>query len=156
MRICEAEARAKTGAASPGAQAKTDAACMRLHKLATASRTAIEVTDRSSLGITFRNFPLGSCGDASLLVGHYLKAHGFAVTYVLGERGQRHDDWTSHAWLRVHGFIVDVTADQFPEVEQAVLVARESPWHDTFEVEDEHDGDFVIYDAATAMNLQRI
>jgi hypothetical protein len=129
----------------------------RLVQLATAFCDAIERADRPRLGITFESFPCGSCGDASLLLAHFLGEHGFAdVTYVLGERGQVNVDWTSHAWLRVDGFIVDITADQFPDMDQRVIVARDSPWHDTFEIEDEHVGDFTIYDAATVANLGRI
>lgn len=129
----------------------------RLLQLATAFRDAIERADRSCLGITLANFPRGSCGDASLLLGHFLKEHGFTeVTYVLGERGHAGADWTSHAWLRVEGYIVDITADQFSEVDQRVIVAQRSPWYETFKIEDERHGDFTAYDTSTAANLAHI
>ena len=82
----------------------------QLRALATAFRDAIERADRPGLGIRFESFPTGSCGDASPLLGRFLKDHGAGeVTYVLGERGELNRDWTSHAWLRVDGYIVDIT-----------------------------------------------
>ncbi len=120
-------------------------------------RDAIERTDRSRLGVTFDSFPRGSCGDTALLLGHFLKQHGFSdVTYLFGERGEVNVDWTSHAWLRVEGYVVDITADQFPEVTARVIVARDSNWHRGFEIENEHEGDFSIYDAATVAALGQI
>jgi hypothetical protein len=130
----------------------------RLLRLATAFRDAIERADRAKLGITFQAFPRGSCGDASPLLGRYLKDRGFAdVTYVLGMRGRTIDgNEHSHAWLRVDAYIVDITADQFDEVDQRVIVARASAWHETFEAEDQSGADYLDFDAAAAANLGRI
>jgi hypothetical protein len=129
----------------------------RLLKQATAFRDAIERVERARLGITFDSFPRGSCGDASLVLGHFLKKRGFVCpTYVQGERGEVNDDWTSHAWLRVDRFIVDITADQFPEIGERAIVAEESTWHGTFEIIAESEGDFTIYDDRTIANLSRI
>ncbi len=39
----------------------------------------------------------------------------------------------SHAWLERDGWIVDITANQFvSEVEEPVLMLRESSWHRTW------------------------
>jgi hypothetical protein len=129
----------------------------QLFQWAAAFRDAIERADRSDLGITFQHFPRGSCGDAALLLGHFLKAHGSGETvYVSGERGEVGRDWTSHAWLRVDGFIVDVTADQFHDMDERVIVAITSPWHETFEVEDDHVGGLAVYDQVTQAKLAGI
>jgi len=129
----------------------------QLRALATAFRDAIERADRPGLGIRFESFPTGSCGDASPLLGRFLKDHGAGeVTYVLGERGELNRDWTSHAWLRVDGYIVDITADQFSDMDERVIVRATSPWHESFEEEDQHEGDYRVYDAATVAKLGRI
>ena len=41
-------------------------------------------------------------------------------------------DWSSHVWLGVGGFTVDITADEFGE--EPVIVARRSGWHDDLTV----------------------
>lgn len=126
----------------------------RLILLASAFRTAIERCDRARLGITFETFPRGSCGDAALLLGRFLIEHGAATTtYVLASRGEG-DAWSSHAWLVVDDVVVDITPDQFDDAKAAVIVARDSAWHGTFEVEDTHiPGDFRIYDPHTVATL---
>lgn len=80
--------------------------------------------------ISLREFPNGSCGDASPLLGQFLDDQGLGKwEYVSGERkGDRH----SHAWIEQRGLIVDITADQFPDIEEAVIVTRDRSWHDQF------------------------
>lgn len=96
---------------------------------------AILGTDRTRLPLQLREFPRGACGDTSDLLGMYLTEKGFPeVQYVSGNwyppgESAHH----SHAWLEVGGFTVDITAYQFPEVAEQVLVTRESPWHRRFE-----------------------
>ena len=124
--------------------------------LAKGFRDGIEQADRCMLGISFQDFPLGSCGDAAPLLGRYLKDNGASeVTYVLGERGHG-DSRQSHAWLLVDGCIVDITADQFPDIQERIVVRAASTWHETFEVCEQHSGDYRVYDAATVANLDRI
>jgi len=38
----------------------------------------------------------------------------------------------THAWIERDGVIVDITADQFDDVEQAVIVTADRTWHDQF------------------------
>jgi len=65
----------------------------QVKQLATAFREAIERCNSERLGISFENFPRGSCGDASPLLGTYLIEQGAGTfMYVCGERGKRHDD----------------------------------------------------------------
>jgi hypothetical protein len=40
--------------------------------------------------------------------------------------------YRGHGWLEQNGLIVDITADQFPEVDKPVIVADNSQWHETF------------------------
>ena len=34
-----------------------------------------------------------------------------------------------HVWLECDGMIIDITADQFPNIKSAIIVARDSEWH---------------------------
>lgn len=98
---------------------------IRLH--AKAFREAIIKAGKGAL-ITLDNFPTGSCGDASILLATYLEELGYgSFDYVCGSRNGH-----SHAWLEKDGLIVDITADQFPEIKKMVFVGNEHRWHDEF------------------------
>ncbi|NTA40588.1 hypothetical protein [Agrobacterium salinitolerans] len=121
----------------------------QLEILARRFRDAIERTPANLLPITFQNFPAGACGDATLVLGHYLKAQGLAAfDYVLGMR-----DNHSHAWLQHGDIIIDITADQFSEIDQSVIVTAHPTWHSEFAAEVLHEADFTIYDGYTAATL---
>lgn len=118
-------------------------------------RQAIEKSDRTRLSIDFAEFPLGSCGTASLLLGTYLQRLGFGgFDYVLGRRG-RGCDIISHAWLKDRRFLVDITADQFKESRQEVIVATQSTWHETFIQEVEHEAHLRVFDPQAQHSLRR-
>jgi hypothetical protein len=77
----------------------------------------------------FSAFPKDCCGHASVLLALYLRDEGFAdVRYVYN--GRRSPD--SHAWVEVGGIIVDITADQFTDNPNAVIVTEERSWHSRF------------------------
>ncbi|ADG10178.1 hypothetical protein B7G68_08735 [Caulobacter segnis] len=124
-------------------------------RLAHRFRRAIEDGAPLKRDIIFERFPYGSCGDAALLLGRFLREQGAVdVRYVLGTR-KLGDSWSSHAWLNVDGLTVDITADQFEDMEEAVIVAVASPWHERiFELdEDEQPGDYRAYDDHTVSRL---
>lgn len=91
----------------------------------------------SSLGLAPRSFPRGTCGDMSYMLGAYLHDQGLGVfEYIGGERGLAiNDTWNTHAWLCGDGVIVDITADQFEDVDEPVIVTRKSKWHEEFRTE---------------------
>lgn len=64
------------------------------------------------------------------------------------------EDQRLHAWLQRRGVITDITANQFPEVDQDVVVSMSSEWHQSFTTEIPHEADFTIYDAYTATTLE--
>ena len=99
-------------------------------------RNVILSTEKDSRPIGLQDFPNGSCGDASRLLGTYLEEKGFGKFFVVsGERGSKQDNkWKSHTWLKNDALIVDITADQFDEIKSAVIVAEKSFFHDTFEI----------------------
>ena len=58
---------------------------------------------------TLINFPRGSCGTTSRLLGAYLENNGHGVwNYMCGYIGKQ-----SHAWLEKNGMVIDITSDQF-------------------------------------------
>ncbi len=126
----------------------------KIHRVALQFRIAIEACDRSMLPISFEQFPRGSCGDVTPLLGTYLIEHGFGpFDYVLGVReGSGH----THAWLRKGQLDVDITADQFTDAPGSIIVCVESPWHRTFRQRVEHVADFRIYDEHTVSSLSSI
>ena len=42
-----------------------------------------------------------------------------------------------HVWMVVNGITIDITADQFPEGQPAVIVSRHSAWHDSLRIIEE-------------------
>ena len=117
----------------------------RLHIECERFRHALISADKRFLPITLRDFPFGACGDATLLLAKYLDQQGFGLfDYMLGNRGEH-----SHAWLQRGELIVDITADQFPDVVETIIVTTNSPWHLTFQGEPENVADYEIYDQRT-------
>ncbi len=107
-------------------------------------RNAILSIEKDSRPIGLQEFPSGSCGDASRLLGTYLEEKGFGkFIYVSGERGSKQDNtWRSHAWLKKDALIIDITADQFDEINSGVVVTEKSAFHDTFDIDETSDANF--------------
>jgi len=100
-------------------------------------RAAIESCEPKQLPITLRDFPKGSCGDASLLLAEYLKSKGIGpLTYVCGQIVTDHQrgDIQTHAWLEMDDIIIDITPDQFDGVTQQIMVTKDHSWHEQFEI----------------------
>jgi hypothetical protein len=75
-----------------------------------------------------QNFPRGSCGDASELLGQYLQDSGLGTwDYRLGFEPE---SMNSHAWVEQGQVLADITADQFPDVSDPVVVTADRSWHD--------------------------
>jgi hypothetical protein len=131
-----------------------DESLAHIRKLATQFRRAIERCPRSQLPIRFRDFPHGSCGDAALLLAKFLQENGHTDFLYICRRCEDQ----SHAWLQRDDLIVDITADQFPDQQQSVIVAFDSDWHKTFERdpfdEKEQVADFEQYDPRTAAEMR--
>lgn len=108
-------------------------------------RDAIERADKRHLPITRQDFPRGASGDATLLLAKYRERQGSGrFNYMLGSRNGH-----SHSWMQQGDLIVDITADQFPDVAEPVIVARQSSWHAKFRRATEHVADYEIYDERT-------
>jgi len=62
----------------------------------------------------------------------------------------------SHAWLQNDkNIIADITADQFEEIEEKIIVTTDNKWHSTFRSEIKHIAHFNIYDKSTYFKLEK-
>lgn len=124
-------------------------------------REAIENCS-SELGITFKYFPKGSCGDTSILLGTYLMDKQYGQFYYMNsEIGEISSTglpvFKSHAWLQNEGnIIVDITADQFPDIAEKVIVSYGSDWHLRWKGEKQNIANINVYDERTKMNMQKM
>ena len=109
-------------------------------------REFVERCDKSELELKIQDFPRGSCGDVACLLARYLSEGGApGFRYFLGQRRkpeQKEPTFASHAWLQLDDLIVDITADQFSEVREPVIVTRMSAWHATLRGEDKGIADY--------------
>lgn len=117
-------------------------------------REAIERC-RFDLGLTFKRFPRGSCGDATPLLGSYfIDLRIFEFDYYCGDYGSHADGtWSSHAWLQKDDIVVDITADQFQDVNDKVIVSTNSDWHRKLNGKGLHIADYRVYDGFALANL---
>lgn len=99
----------------------------------------------------FESFPRGCCGDTSHLFAKYLASKGIESYYVWGLKGNQ-----SHAWLEVDDIIIDLTADQFVEVSEEVIVTTNRKWHSQFNVQDKYLSDFENFNDYNATRLTKI
>ena len=69
--------------------------------------------------------------------------------FLLYERGHRRlvrkcgdvsyygENFEKHVWIVFDGITIDISADQFPDVNETVIIARDSPWHDGLRIIEE-------------------
>lgn len=106
-----------------------------IEKHASNMRNAIEYTILFNRPKFFENFPSGSCGDASLLLGTYLHELGFnKFQRVLANRVYENTNIMGHSWLSDGELVVDITVDQFPDSGQKVIVDYNSKYHKLFKI----------------------
>jgi len=104
-------------------------------------RRAIEACDQAHLPSAFQDFPAGACGDTALLLAKFLEQSGFGhFDYVFGAQ-----EGKTHAWLQKAHLVIDITADQFADVDQRVIVEYGSAWHTGFQEELSYVADFENY-----------
>lgn len=101
----------------------------------------------------FSGFPRGYCQGASRVLGLYLIKDlkiGPVEIVCNGERRLTELDefeqprCQSHAWLEVGGFLVDMTADQFCDRLEPVIVTQDHSWHDQFQGQTRHAGSDIL------------
>jgi hypothetical protein len=103
-----------------------------LRSLAGAVRARLEKADLSEAHVCFRSFPRGACGATCDVLATVLESRFSVKPKWVGADIGEGENWSSHAWLEVEGFTVDITADQFGM--DPVIVERRSAWHDALGV----------------------
>lgn len=121
-------------------------------------RHAIKQSRVRQMDPCFLRFPTGSCGDASELLARYLVEKGFLEVHVVnGERFLREKEtYESHSWVEVDGVIVDITADQFGDMAESVVVTTDRIWHSQFSVTWRHPGGYKWTDSYTRGRLDKL
>lgn len=113
----------------------------KIEAIADSCRSALEGLAKSK-GSMFYDFPLGACGPAAEIVGRILKEQlGLDGTYVCGTGHPELKSNQTHAWYEVSNCTVDITYDQFCNVDLKGWVFRsKSTWHAKFQELDPRDG----------------
>lgn len=118
----------------------------RIHEIACRVLGAIEAL-LPNVPFPMAHFPRGACGDTCLLLGAFLSDVGETdILYISGARGT-HDEgnWTTHAWLARGGLVIDITADQFADAPEGVIVTRNSAWHQLFVADSPQPSDYRVW-----------
>jgi hypothetical protein len=115
----------------------------RIREMAVRFREAIQKCDMSELPISLANFPTGSCADASMLFGTYLKENGITgFILIKGKRGEG-NSLETHYWLEKGDILVDITADQFEDINEEIIIADTNyRWYGAFEKEVRKEADY--------------
>jgi hypothetical protein len=105
-----------------------DLQTVRYH--ATRFRNAIDSARRDDWKGNMKGFPVECCHHACTLLLLYFKRIGmegfrtYSGIHPTNQGGR-------HLWLQKGEIVIDITADQFPEIDKKVIVTRESSWHDS-------------------------
>jgi hypothetical protein len=112
----------------------------KVREIAVAFLKAIQTSDLSASAIgeeaylRMKDFPRGACSEMTEMMGIFLRERYNLDPIVLVsaqiEEGER---WSgTHRWLEYDGLIIDITADQFFDHNEPVIVARESTFHSRY------------------------
>ncbi|MBE7660467.1 hypothetical protein [Tenacibaculum finnmarkense] len=117
-------------------------------------RKLLEEEIKSIESFEFEFFPLGSCSASSMLLSSFLKKRGFGVfKLVLSKRNEK-----THAWLQNDSLYIDVTADQFEDNKEKVIVEKKenSLFHMGFQITSTRDVDMKDFYEKQLFDLERI
>lgn len=102
-------------------------------------------------------FPRGTCGDTSLILGAILDDFGYSgFEYVCGEMNKSDGGHSSHAWLQKEELIIDITADQFSDITDSVIVSTNSNWHKRWHVSNRSCSDLKKYPTTQVVEVLRL
>ncbi|MDG1751649.1 MAG: hypothetical protein P8I03_08315 [Thalassotalea sp.] len=133
---------------------KPDVLQNRIRIIAEVTRKAIENYPKAKRDIGLQSFPSGACGHASAILGQCLIDFlGIEFDYVAGKFKDKENS-PSHAWLQSKDYIVDITADQFEDIDIKVWVTAKSKWHQALEGKNIHIASFEYYDKGALMPLE--
>jgi hypothetical protein len=98
-----------------------------VRRLAQGFRAALLRIPPAERRISLQQFPHGACSDASLLLGQYLADNRSGIW--LFRSGVRSEPFFTHAWLELNGLVVDITADQFDDIREEIVLTRDRGWY---------------------------
>jgi hypothetical protein len=117
-------------------------------------REAIVNSKYENRPVGLRNFPSGACSDSAALLGQLLKDILEIDTQFYSGTKKIKETLTSHAWLKAGKVFVDITADQFEEIDSPIWVTVTSRWHDEFDNRVLHKGLIKDYDKGALVKLE--
>jgi hypothetical protein len=103
--------------------------------------------------VTSETFPRGYCQGASKLLAKYLVEVESIMPIEGIANGTRYlpsdgdSEWPieqSHFWLEHAGYIIDITADQFEDGPEPVVVTTDRSWYDRFQGQTRLSQDVVL------------
>jgi hypothetical protein len=120
----------------------------KIRELAERFREAIIRCNRAELPVSLTDFPIGSCADASMLLGTYFKDNGIeGFNLVKGKRGEG-SSLETHYWLEKSNVLVDISADQFEDVNEPVVIDEpDSKWYGAFDKATLQEADYHTIEA---------
>lgn len=86
----------------------------------------------------FENFPKGCCENTTHLLSHLLVYKGLCKASDMKMPWNNHDEkgvwcYASHGWIKLaNGLNIDISADQFPDILEDVIVAKDHEVHRRF------------------------
>lgn len=82
--------------------------------------------------MSLKRFPIGACGDTCILLGRFLNENDFLyVDYVCGGKTVK-GELATHAWLEIENVTIDITADQFEDINETVIVTKDRTWYEQY------------------------
>lgn len=115
------------------ASVRTGAVTTSLEDTAATFRRGIERYVQSGPHDALKTFPAACCKTSALLLARYLAERGFGRADLIANGTREREGATeTHAWLRLNGVTIDITADQFGAEHPAVIVGAPAPLHATF------------------------
>ena len=116
-------------------------------------REAFEQIDKTNITVGFEQFPYGSCGDTCEVLAEILGELGYgSFRYICGVN----DAGQSHAWLKQESIIIDITADQFENIDESVYLGVSNEWYDSFEIIDEHPAGYRRFNRDEVIELSDV
>ena len=126
----------------------------RVRQVAKRVRDAICRILPCDLAPELSNFPRAACGSTVLILNAVIEHElGSSGQYVAGVRST---DEQSHAWLELDDLIIDLTANQFSDVTESVIVTRDREWHDQFREITRPSARLMEYDPETRERFEKL
>jgi hypothetical protein len=117
-------------------------------------RKLLEEEIKFTKNYEFDLFPRGSCLASSVLLSSFLEKRGFGVfKLVFSKRNEK-----THAWLQNHSLYIDITADQFKDNKEKVIVEKkeDSLFHRGFQIDNIRDVDMLDFYDKKLFDLEKI